>query len=101
MIPETLSIGNVNLTKWCLLFTKSSSLIPDYYPTDLVNTKTITPSGSVHSARYIYVDASALSIYNHHYSPPLWGIVVVFTPVVSLYHEWCLNRRLHFFFSHV
>ena len=36
-----------------------------FYPSDLVNTKTTIPSGSVKSGGYI-----------HHYSPPLRGILV-------------------------
>ena len=42
MIPETLSQlkRKQTLTKWRLLFTKSSF---DFYPTDLVNTKTTIP----------------------------------------------------------
>ena len=40
----------------------------------MVNTKTTTPLGSVHSARYI--PRRFVSHYIHHYSPPLWGIVV-------------------------
>ena len=38
-----------------------------FYPSDLVKLilKQLSPSGSVKSSGYI-----------HHYSPPLWGIVV-------------------------
>ena len=43
-----------------------------FYPSDLVNTKTTIPSGSVKSDGYIPL----LSVYIHHYSPPLRGIVV-------------------------
>ena len=35
-----------------------------FYPSDLVNTKTTIPL--------------RVSVYIHHYSPPLWGIVVYY-----------------------
>ena len=41
-----------------------------FYPSDLVNTKTTIPHG-VAEERWIYT-----SVYIHHYSPPLRGIVV-------------------------
>ena len=43
-----------------------------FYPSDLVNTKTTIPSGSVKNDGYILL----VSVYIHHYSPPLRGIVV-------------------------
>ena len=50
-----------------------------FYPSDLVNTKTIIPSGSVKSGGYI--PQSFASRYNYilHYSPPLRGIVVYYS----------------------
>ena len=41
-----------------------------FYPSDLVNTKTTIPL-QVGEERWIYI---------HHYSPPLWRIVVYYTP---------------------
>ena len=45
------------------------------YPSDLVNTKTIIPL-RVSEERWIYTSTLHVSVYIHHYSPPLWGIVV-------------------------
>ena len=39
------------------------------YPPDLVNTKKLSPSGSVKSGGYIYLDASHLGIYPLFTSP--------------------------------
>ena len=44
------------------------------YPSDLVNTKTTIPL-SVGEERWIYTSALRVSVYIHHYSPPLRGIV--------------------------
>ena len=44
-----------------------------FYPSDLVNTKELSPSGSVKSNGYI---PRRFSVYIHHYSPPVRGIVV-------------------------
>ena len=46
-----------------------------FYPSDLVNTKTTIPSGSVKSGGYI----PRHLVYIHHYSPPLGGIVVYYS----------------------
>ena len=46
-----------------------------FYPSDLVNTKT-TISLRVGEERWIYTSTLCLSVYIHHYSPPLRGIVV-------------------------
>ena len=50
-----------------------------FYPSDLVNTKTTTPL-RVSEERWIYTSLSTLrvSVYIHHYSPPLRGIVVYY-----------------------
>ena len=45
------------------------------YPSDLVNTKKIIPL-RVGEERWIYTSTLHVSVYIHHYSPPLWGIVV-------------------------
>ena len=41
-------------------------------PSDLVNTK------RVGEERWIYTSTLRVSVYIHHYSPPLWGIVVYY-----------------------
>ena len=46
-----------------------------FYPSDLVNTKTTIPL-RVGEERWIYTSAIRVSVYIHHYSPPLRGIVV-------------------------
>ena len=51
MIPETLSIEmETNSQSDVFIYKK---FLFDVYPTDLVNTKTISPSESVYSVRYI------------------------------------------------
>ena len=46
-----------------------------FYPSDLVNTKTTIPL-RVGEERWIYTPTPCVSVYIHHYSPPLRGIVV-------------------------
>ena len=46
-----------------------------FYASDLVNTKTTIPL-RVAEERYIYTSTLCVSLYIHHYSPPLRGIVV-------------------------
>ena len=53
-----------------------------FYPSDLVNTKTTIPL-RVGEERWIYTSTLRVSVYIHHYSPPLRGIVV--------YYETALN----------
>ena len=48
-----------------------------FYPSDLVNTKTTTPL-RVGEERWIYTSTLRVSVYIHHYSPPLRGIVVYY-----------------------
>ena len=48
-----------------------------FYPPDLVNTKTTIPLG-VGEERWIYTSTLRVSVYIHHYSPPLRGIVVFY-----------------------
>ena len=43
-----------------------------YYPSDLVNTKTTIPL-RVGEERLIYTETLHVSVYIHHYSPPLRG----------------------------
>ena len=56
---------------------------PFFYPSDLVNTKT-TVSLRVGEERSIYTSMLYVSVYIHHYSPPLRGIVVYYYPVLKL-----------------
>ena len=44
-----------------------------FYPSDLVNTKTTIP---LRVGRWIYTSTLRVSVYIHHFSPPLRGIVV-------------------------
>ena len=46
-----------------------------FYPSDLVNTKTTIPL-RVGEERWIDTSTLRVSVYIHHYSPPLRGIVV-------------------------
>ena len=48
-----------------------------FYPSDLVNTKTAVPL-RVGEERWIYTSTLRVSVYIHHYSPPLRGIVVYY-----------------------
>ena len=48
------------------------------YPSDLVNTKTTVPL-RVGEERWIYTSTLRVSVYIHHYSPPLRGIVVYYS----------------------
>ena len=46
-----------------------------FYPSDLVNTKTSIPH-RVGEERWIDTSTLRVSVYIHHYSPPLRGIVL-------------------------
>ena len=48
-----------------------------FYPSDLVNTKTTIPF-RVGEEQWIYTSTLRVSVYIHHYSPPLRGIVVYY-----------------------
>ena len=48
-----------------------------FYPSDLVNTKTTIPL-RVGEERWIYTSTLRVSVYIHHYSPPLQGIAVYY-----------------------
>ena len=48
-----------------------------FHPSDVVNTKTAIPL-RVGEERWIYTSAIHVSVYIHHYSPLLWGIVVYY-----------------------
>ena len=43
-----------------------------FYPSDLVNTKTTSPL-RVSEELWIYTSTPCVSVYIHHYSPPLQG----------------------------
>ena len=48
-----------------------------FYPSDLVNTKTTIPL-RIGEERWIYTSLR-VTVYIHHYSPPLRGIVVYYS----------------------
>ena len=48
-----------------------------FYPSDLVNTKPTSPL-QVGEEWWIYTVTLRVSVYIHHYSPPLRGIVVYY-----------------------
>jgi len=59
-----------------------------FYPSDLVNTKATIPL-TVGEERWIYTSTLRVSVYIHHYSSPLRGIVVYyysisFSPFVAI-----------------
>ena len=47
-----------------------------FYPSVLINTKTTIPL-RVGEERWIYTLTLRVSVYVHHYSPPLWGMHTV------------------------
>ena len=53
-----------------------------FYQSDLVNTKTTIPL-RVGEERWINTSTLRVSVYIHHYSPPLRGIVVYYTGNLS------------------
>ena len=55
-----------------------------FIPSDLVNTKTTIPL-RVGEEQWIYTSTLRVSVYIHHYSPPLRGIVVYYYPYFPLY----------------
>ena len=61
-----------------------------FYPSDLVNTKTTIPL-RVGEERSIYTSTLRVSVYIHHYSPPLRGIVVYYTLVNHSYCKLAIN----------
>ena len=54
-----------------------------FYPSDLVNTKTTIPL-RVGEERWIYTSTLRVSVYIHHYSPALRGIVVYYWPLATI-----------------
>ena len=52
------------------------------YPSDLVNTKPTIPV-RVGEGRWIYTSTFHVSVYIHHYSPPLRGIVVYYLHLLA------------------
>ena len=71
------------------------------YPSNLVNNKTIIHLW-VGEGRWIYTSTLCISVYIHHYSPPLWGIVVYYhidtgallgnSPLVKLIQNYIRDR---------
>ena len=59
-----------------------------FYPSDLVNTKTTIPL-RVGEERWIYTSTLRVSVYIHHYSPPLRGIVVYYVDNISWMDSLC------------
>ena len=59
-----------------------------FYPSDLVNTKTTIPL-RVGEERWIYTSTLRVSVYIHHYSPPLRGIVVYY---LVIFHVKTVTR---------
>ena len=55
-----------------------------FNPSDLVNTKTTIPL-RVGEEWWIYTSTLRFSVYIHHYSPPLRGIVVHYTEKIYVY----------------
>ena len=55
-----------------------------FYPSDLVNTKTTIPL-RVGEERWIYTSTLRVSVYIHHYSPPLRGLVVQYEQGISVW----------------
>ena len=53
-----------------------------FYPSDLVNTKTTIPI-RVGEEPWIYTSTLRVSVYIHHYSPPLRGIVVYYSEIAN------------------
>ena len=49
-----------------------------FYPSDLVNTINNYPPQGDGEERWIYTSMLGVSVYIHHYSPPLTGIVVYY-----------------------
>ena len=61
------------------LFCEQKKLKQDFFiQSDLVNTKTTIPL-RVGEERWIYTSTLRVSVYIHHYSPPLRGIVVYYS----------------------
>ena len=58
-----------------------------FYPSDLVNTKTNIPLRGCEEW-WIYTSTLRVSVYIHHYSPPLRGIVVYYS------NERCYKKSL-------
>ena len=55
-----------------------------FYPSDLVNIKTTIPL-RVGEEQWIYTSTLCVSVYIHHYSPPLREIVVYYFRAVTSY----------------
>ena len=67
-----------------------------FYPSDLVNTKTTIPL-RVGEERWIYTSTLRVSVYIHHYSPPLRGIVVYYVTILPTSNIPDFSRKLLLF----
>ena len=65
---------------------KEEIKITFFYPSDLVNTRTTIPV-RVSEERWIYTSTLRVSVYIHHYSPPLRGIVVYYFDTIMFKAE--------------
>ena len=63
-----------------------------FFPSDLVNTKT-TIHFRVGKERWIYTSTLRVSVYIHHFSPPLQGIVVYYSPTKHIHPNNIFNNR--------
>ena len=68
--------ANVSEEEICEKFQKFVKVSEEafFYPSGLVNTKTTFPL-RVGEERWLYTSTLRVSVYIHHYSPPLLGIV--------------------------
>ena len=65
-----------------------------FYPPDLVNTRTIIPL-RVGEERWIYTLTFHVSVYIHHHSPPLRGIVVYYLSMLTELRLMCCFKQWH------
>ena len=65
-----------------------------FYPPDLVDTKTTIPL-RVGEEQWIYTSTHQVSVYIHHYSPPLRGIVVYYQPHRNPFNHFCQWKKYH------
>ena len=65
-----------------------------FYPSDLVNTKTTIPL-RVGEEWWIYTSTLRVSVYIHHYSPSLRGIVVYHTELYRALQRYMSSTQLY------
>ena len=66
-----------------------------FYPSDLVNSKTTIPI-RIGEKRWIYTSTLRISVYIHHYSPPLLGIYscILLLLLMSLYGKSQIKHKI-------